>query len=188
MKKIFKNNSLVILAKEHSPSILTDSFLIKSGICEDLINLKADQNILTSHFSQIVFENGLTIILDPNRFAVTSDLSDEPFVIGQKYCKAVNLLVGYAVGINFDVEIGEYDVQGWFHKLSKNGNECVEIKYKSGNCNITLKRINNTSALVNFNFHYDLIETETLGDIKLNFVEEWTKNNVIVNTFLDSNF
>lgn len=187
MKIQIKSNSLVILANAHNASILTDSFLLNSGIIVNLEELNREQLIITSQYSQVVLNDETNIVVDSNRFAVTAKNSQRPYIIGQKYCNSLKYINAQAIGINFDIEVSDFNFEDWFNSLLKFPNsKCSEVKYKIENCNITFKYSSTQTALINFNFHYDIEQSELLGDIKIDFTKEWELNNSKVNTILQT--
>lgn len=172
----------------HNPSLISDSFLLKTKIIEDLSELKREGYIITPAVSQILFADGSQLTLDQNRLTVTSPLGQSPFVRGQRYCAELPYVKATAIGINFAVNLKEFDFEKWFERLKITaGSTCLEVKvlYQS-NCFITLTYTGPHTAKAVFNFHYD--HKNVLGELKLDFVHEWEKNHNSVKQFIQSAF
>lgn len=188
MKKEINSNSFVVIANTHNPSVLSESFLLKSGIISDLQEIKQDSLIITPQFSQIILLNDDTIQLDSGRLNIVSKFSDRPYIMGQKYCKSLEHVKGSAIGVNFEVQLTDYDFDEWF-KINKNDADikCVEKKFRYLNCNITIKHLSTNTVSLNFNFHYDL-DNSVLGDIELDFKSEWNQNQNKIDLFIEKVF
>lgn len=189
MNKEFKSNSLVIIANSHNPSLFSDYFLLTSGIIDDENQIKKGSFVLTPAFSQVNLVNDININLDPNKLEITSPIGKEPFKIGEKYCKSLNFIKGVAIGINFDLLLSDFDFDDWFAKMNLfKDSRCVEAKYLYKNSNVSISLMKNGNALAKFNFHYQLPKDLALGEVKLNFLDEWKKNQSILNDFITFSF
>lgn len=190
MDQKFISNSLVIIANDHNPTLISDSFLIKSKIIEKPEEIDRNSVVLTPVFARLTIIDKADIELDPKRLAITSrSLSKHPFLIGQKYCKALEYIKGKAIGINFDLSISNYNFLDWFNQRNAfDKAKCVEAKYSYKNCNATVIYKNEDNAIVKFNFHYSLKPNSMLSEIKLDFKEEWKNNQSILNQFVLNTF
>ena len=188
METKVKTNSLVIVGNIHNPSVIGEKFLIDSEILKDIDELKKDSILITPQFSQIVFEDETSIQIDQSRLAISSVHSNRPYVIGKKYCESFKYVTGTAIGINFDIELTGYDFDKWFKKIEPNGEfKCFESKLRYENCNITIKRANDQNvAQLNFNFHYDI--NGEIGDLDIDFEEEWKNNYAYVQKLISKIF
>ena len=110
----------------------------------------------------------------------------------QAYCQALPYIKGSAIGINFDMDIVEYDFKGFFAALSIESNEAYTIRYRRNLghklCNITVTKITDQRAKVDFNFHYGYTETVPIGEIDLPFEKEWEENQQLVTNVLGEIF
>ena len=189
MQIVIINNSLVILAEAHNPSLISDHFLLTSKIIDNPDIINRENSVITPVFVQISFKDSTSITLDPGRLAITARYGESPFLRGQNYCKSLPFIKGKAIGINFVVNVEEVDSNAWFsHHDNIEEAKCLELKYKFHHGNVTVGKINDTSVKLEFNFHYDLDKATTLGEVNLDFVKEWKKNYKLLNTFLNKSF
>jgi hypothetical protein len=188
METKIKSNSLVIVANVHNPSVIGAKFLIESKILKDINELKKDSVLITPQFSQIVLKDDTSIQIDQGRLAINSTFSNRPYVIGKKYCESFKYVSGSAIGINFDVELSEYNLDEWFEEKEPSKDfKCYEIKFKFDNCNITVKRsAEQNTAQLNFNFHYDI--KGEIGDLDLDFEKEWEANSASIKEMVSKIF
>lgn len=172
----------------HNPSLISDSFLLDTGIIKDLKDLKREGYIITPAVSQILFTDGTQLTLDQTRLTVTSALGSTPFEKGQSYCRHLPFIKATGIGINFDVNVQDFDFKKWFGKFQVSSDStCVEIKIRyRTNGNITLTYTGENRGKAMFNFHYD--HNNVLANLKLDFVDEWKKNYEAVKVFLASTF
>jgi hypothetical protein len=182
----FLSNTLVVLADSHNPSILRESFLVKSKMIRSVGEIKQDSQFLTPAISQVQLTDGCQITLDQSRLVITSQLGPYPYAKGNSYCAELKYINGTAIGINFDVTINEYNVKKWFAQFDKGDAGCIEIKLKLENCNVVVTMVDENSAKLLFNFHYDT--RHPLGDLKIDLEKEWEKNHVIAKEFLSKTF
>lgn len=97
--------SVVLAASSNNPSILNPDFLFHNGIVDASYVVK-DPRITTPAFSQVVFENGLTVKADPDRVIFEqrgTTLGIEEIVcpdIAIRYLEKVPHVPYHAVGIN----------------------------------------------------------------------------------------
>ena len=175
-----KTNTLVILAKSHNPTLVSDSFFKEAGIIMDSREINPNNKIITPALTQIQFLSGVNFNLDSERLVITGTYGKEPFEVGQKYCNALGFIKSNAIGINFDLDVTDYDFKTWFDRVSVSAHIANQIKFtKNYNnrpiCNITVVRETATSAKLQINYHYQF-EGEPLKDLDLDFVEEWDNN------------
>lgn len=182
-----RSNSFVLLSNNHNPGIISDSYLVMSGICSDINDLIKDNFVFTPSFSQFSLKSGVTAQLEIQRLAISSNSdasSDEPFRIGQIYLELNKFINAAAMGLNFEVELK--DKSDWFEKYTLGSAQCSEIKFRDGICNITVKKDHN--LYVNFNFHYEFNPICTLSEITTNLEKEAISHRLFIDKFIKSNF
>ena len=99
--------AIVITAKNYDPSLLNPGFLKYSGIIPDDWQL-AKKPITSNRGSQIVFNNGVYIVAEPNRLMFVEALNGKEDVtkieihsIARRYTEILRTIEYQAVGINF---------------------------------------------------------------------------------------
>jgi hypothetical protein len=158
------NNSVVIVAASHNPSLMSKAFLNKAEIVSDFAQIDENSLIITPALSQMLFKNGTSLQLDPDRLAVTSPAdSAEAAQLVQKYCKTLPFIRATAVGINFAYTVTDYDFAAWFAEMKQlkfNGAHLhsVDIVFpvEQISCNVKIAMTNSTQGAVTFNFHREL--------------------------------
>jgi len=144
METKFADNSIVILAAEHNPTVLNPDFLLRNSIISEEWGLSVvGQPITTPAFSTVVYSKNITISLEPNKFQVT-DASGCPInksIICELVRRYVDVLphVKYqALGLNFTklttvTQDGTNFILDRFFKNnvlpSVNGNDLVNIGF-----------------------------------------------------------
>ncbi len=94
--------SVVLVADGNNPSLLNPDFLIRHGIVEDGSRPTSPQ-VSTPVFSQVTFEDGVTVTADPQRIVFTSDSAeriDSIPRIAMRYLQHVPHPPCRALGIN----------------------------------------------------------------------------------------
>lgn len=178
----------MIIAEAHNPTVISDYFLLKSNIIDDVEQIKKENSILTPAFSQINLKDGSSITVDPGRMAITAPYGKTAFTQGQNYCKSLPYIKGKAVGINFVVNVTDISAKEWFEAHNIDDMMCTELKYSFSNCKLTIVLVNDTSAQLGYNFHYELNDIGSLGEIKLDFENEWQKDKEILDKDLTKLF
>lgn len=192
MKIVNKNNSIVLLAESHNPTLFSDSFLINSKIISKLEEINRNQTILTPLFVNIGFMDGASLQLDSLRFIISSDNCE---VIANKaiaYIDALPHIKCSGIGINFDYTISEYDFKSFFDKY----NNCnatnlgnifafdMKFTHNHGECFVKISLLNDSSAVFNFNFDYN-ISLVPFMDLDIKIANESKKNIIISNEFIN---
>ncbi len=191
MKKQIKSNSLIILARSHNPTLVSDHFLLSSGIISDVKEINPNNKIITPAITQIQLLSGTQITLDQDRLNITSPEGKEPYTLGEKYCKSLSFIRATAIGINYDIVITDFDFKKWFDRVRVSDLTPNQFKFarsfKNKIANITVSRDTDISANFQFNFHYP-VEDKTLGQLGMKFVYEWEENkkylDMIIKTLL----
>ena len=192
LKVNYISNSFVLVARSHNPTLISDYFLTRSGIIKDIKEINPATKIITPPLTQIELLSGTKISLDQERLNITSPLGKEPYSMANAYCKALPYIRGIAIGINFDVDILEYNFKSFFGALSIDSNKANTIRYTRNLghklCNITVNMITDQYSKVNFNFHYDYSDPGPIGEIDLPFENEWSDNRQVVTTVIGEIF
>lgn len=179
MKHKIISNSLVILARSHNPTLVSDYFLKDVGIISDIQEINPNNKLITPAVTQIQLISGITINLDADKLFIGGKEGKDPFELGMKYCKALPFIRATAIGINFDVQVLEFDFKKWFGRLQIKELEPNLIKYVKhlGHClsNITVNKETDISSFIQFNFHYQ-VKNKPLKEVELDFIYEWEKN------------
>ncbi len=183
-------NSLVVLADAHNPTLISDYFLLESGIIDNVEQINKSSVIITPALSSLNLKDGTQIQINPGKLIMTSQSGDQVFDRGQKYCSSLSFIKGIAVGINFDVNISQINAEKWFKKfnLTKSSALCLEVKHQYKSCNITSSKISNDLIRAQFNFHYQLPKNTPLGEITIDFKKEWQKNLKLLKTFTKESY
>ncbi|WP_024547116.1 hypothetical protein [Picosynechococcus sp. NKBG15041c] len=101
--------SFVILARSHNPSLLNPDFLkVNNIIDQDWITLSP--TFSTEQLSQVIFKNGISLTLQPDRLTINQDFEDDfdnndvlLADIASKYLKTLPHINYVALGINATV-------------------------------------------------------------------------------------
>lgn len=106
MKLEILNTSVVVLAKQHNPTILHPTFLSSEGIVPPDWEV-AEPPVSTPVFAAVKYKNGIVFIVEENKFQVRRDeLKDDVSefllpVLARKYVQKLPHVKYQAVGINF---------------------------------------------------------------------------------------
>lgn len=180
MKIDLLNNSIVLLANNHNPTLISDSFLCDSHIIKKLDEIdKTLGFIMTPIVTQLQFKNGTSFLLDPQRLKISSKEGEDPYKKAQNYTKALQYIKCKGIGINFDYIVKENDTQNLFKIDGQKDYEIVTIdlrfKHEKGFCNLKINRKDKTTAFFIFNYDYPF-DNVIFKDININFINEWKKN------------
>jgi len=172
------NNSVVVVAASHNPSVVSKAFLGKAGIVKELTEIDEKSLIITPAVSQILFKNGTSLQLDPDRLTLTSlNEIDQAAELADNYCKTLPFIRGTAIGINFVYTVVDFDFAGWFGGMKVNYNGAhlysVDIKFPAEDITCNLKVLMNAAnqGTLTFNFHRDLSGVG-IGDIPFRIIEK----------------
>lgn len=97
--------AIIIAAKNHNPTILNPDFLKYSGIVPADWEL-ARQPIYTNRVAQVIFQNGISIVAEPNRVIFLEAIEDKAAAsvlvpgIARKYVEALPNMEYQAMGLN----------------------------------------------------------------------------------------
>jgi len=196
MKIVTKNYSFVIIGNSHNPTVISDSFLLKSGIVSDLSEIDRNNFLITPGFCQVLFlKNNTSFIVEPNSLKISSSDSRIPFEMGYKYCSSLGYIKSMAVGINFDILVEDYDFIKWFIPLTLSEyRECVTnsivFSFKSSQTsksNVNVTKIDDSKAIFRFNYHTDtkdVILSELNSDFVLASEEYMVQSVEFINSIL----
>jgi len=108
MTNHFLEFSIVVVANDHNPTIINPDFLRINHIAEEGWK-PTDSPVSTPAFSRVMYDNGLTITVDPNRLNIV-DASRNPSVldspaikVAEKYAEELPHIRYSAIGFNFRV-------------------------------------------------------------------------------------
>lgn len=109
--------SIVVLAKDHNPTILNPDFLTHREVVPEDWSL-ASPPITTPPFSSVRYGNGITITVETNKLQVTEEDSANPArsdISGviERYIQTLPHVHYSAVGLNFRVMISIDDVNNF---------------------------------------------------------------------------
>jgi hypothetical protein len=196
------DQSIVVVADRHNPSILHPSFLEKQGIIMAGLEL-AEPALSTSEISIASFKNGLRFSIDNTRLQVTnSNVSENEFDLAQITSSYVKELphVGYkSVGCNIFLYIEHDDAESFLiDKFIKHGpwnespiqlkstglrfvyslnDSIINISYDAGVISKNGKS-NRPGILIRGNYHNEVSNVEGA-------VEEITRFDVKINVLVD---
>jgi len=174
-------NSVVILASQHNPTVFLGNFLHASGIIKNDNEVKKESSIITPAFAQVLFINGDTIQVDPDRLKIEGNFGEAPFLKGICYMSALPHIACRAIGINFTYEISDFDLNNFVNWELKN-------KYKASGVNVIFENDNGNKSIVNFNhnivkgitlanFNFEyLLKNIKFSDVSIDLLKERKKN------------
>jgi len=148
---------------------------------KELSEIDTNNLLITPAFSQVVFKNGSTLQLDPQRLAITSFGQNElPYRLAESYCKALPFINCVATGINFDYIIEGIDFDKWFTELKsikfKNTvTKAIDFSFSNDDgstCLVKVQMNSNMQPTVTFNYHMDYND-KILSEIDNDFVNQW---------------
>ncbi len=192
-----KNNhySLVILGNTHNPTVISETFFLKSGIIDKESDLDRNKLIITPALCQASIGGNTNIIVEPNTLNITSTVFEKPYDIAKKYCQNLGYIKSVAIGINFDFNVLEYDFDKLFNMINftdfkgctPNSISFVFNANDSTQSNVTLKRNDSKNANLRFNFHQPTPDV-ILGDLNMDFVniakEYYNQSNEFIKSLL----
>lgn len=193
MKSTFNAFSIVIRGNSHNPTVLSELFLIKSGIIIDENEIDRNKLIITPALFKANIKGKTNIIVEPNSLSVSSIEFDKPFDIANKYCNNLRFIKANAIGINFDVEIDEYDSDLFFKPLNTisfmqgavNSFSYQFLADENTVCNVTLFRKDKLTSIIKFNFHQN-IPNIILGELGIDFLANAKRYNKLVEEFIQT--
>jgi hypothetical protein len=180
----FDNNSLVIVANQHNPTVISENFLISSGIIESAEAIDRNNLVITPAVSQVFLKEGIKISVEPNKMTIhQEDIGDGVYEIGRKYCESLPHIKCTAIGINFELALDqEVDIENWFSKFNlvdyKNSHvNGIDFEFdldeeKPFKCHVKVYKAEDSSGKIRFNYHHPLNEPP-LKDIDFDFKEKW---------------
>lgn len=189
LEKVEKS-SVVILANNHNPTILTHTFLKDSGILKDDKEITKNSYILTPPLSRIIV-NGITIQVENQRCIIEDfNQTDKAFEYAQKYKDLLGYISVSAIGINFIYRLSKDQFNTKIEKLGLKTTFALrtitlmaqgnydEDKNPQGYslCNIKLDSDKDTRFTVEFNFHYDFMKLKTQNSFEFDFVKVMRAN------------
>ena len=193
------DKSVVILGQDHNPSILNPDFLWRNDIVSEDIKIADNRPPITTPLSSVVyFENGSTIVSEPNRVLFAEKGSEESNCLccewAKNYLRTV-LLVNYtAVGINFTGFIDGPSDKLSPHNMLKTGpwdtfedtRLLAEIKLayfvRDRDINLTISegkipdRSDEQKFVVQGNFHHNIRTEQESYKVAIANVDNWGKD------------
>lgn len=178
----FSSKSVVIVANHHNPTIVTEHFLIKSGIIKTEEEVDQNNLIITPSISQIFLKDETKISIEPHKLTINHHEDEKRvYEIGQKYCIHLPHIIANAVGLNFEVELPEdFDIRDWFSKSEYTPYRNSEVngidfvfdvnEAKAQKCNVKVFKGDNGQGRLRFNYHHPF-NNIPLGEIDLDFAE-----------------
>lgn len=188
------NVSVVLVAKHHNPSLLNPDFLRINGLAGEDMAVRADQTLVTPAFSRVIFDNGISWAVDPDRCTIQEEINDslrDKYHIHQpasKYIETLPHLPYRAIGLNWKLWRPVAQPDQWlkqqFMKESFVAGALVaptslvfQFPPSEGSrCTLNIQAAirqdsNENGILADFNFHFDLSNPE---EIK-NKIDIWRK-------------
>lgn len=177
--------SLVIRGNIHNPTVISETFFLKSGIVSDVEEIDRAKLIITPALCQVIFRNNIQFIVEPNTLNISGPDPKIAFEIGNKYCSNLGYIKSIAVGLNFEFEVENFDFENWFLPFNISDYKKCEVKAVdftfSANsttvANVTVIKKSISNALIRFNYHTDTKNT-ILSELNIDFVssaEEFIK-------------
>ena len=125
------NSSIVFITEDHIPSVNHDFLVNQKIIPEDF--QKKGNSISTPVISQIYYDNGFTVIIEPNKTLIqfqTPNIEESENLenlntlkdIASKYVEFFKTLKYQAIGLNFDFIKGELQYDSFIQKIIKEDN------------------------------------------------------------------
>ena len=178
MEKHCIKASLVIIANQHNPTVLSDSFLINQKIVDSGDEIISGSFILTPAFARVSFTNEIKLTLIPERLIIESNtILNNIYEKGNLYSKALPHIKCSAIGMNITYRVeSETKVFDSIKKISDAEVSSVAYKlpYKDNettSCNVNILKNIDNSTIVDFNYDYKFNEIP-LKDIGIDFVVE----------------
>jgi hypothetical protein len=194
VKKSIVRNSCVIVAKSHNPSLISTDFLQRLGIIKSFEEIDLQNLIISPFLSQVVFKNQYILNIDFERLKIEGVFGDFPYVTGNKYLQELPHIKCAAIGINFNVDLKDYDFNKWFSQFATDKSLILKsIKYQINNetnvCNLDINFIDNINCRMNLNFHYKFNE-KIFKDVKesMDLKVEYEKNLSFIDDYIQKIF
>lgn len=182
MKKTNINYHIVVLGNTHNPTVISETFFIKSGIISSEDELDRNKLIITPALCQATIKGKTNVIVEPSSLNINSTEFETPYKIAAKYCENLKFIKSIAIGINFDIQVVEYDFDKLFEKANfSDYNNCttraLSFVYDAADnvkCNVTLTKKDSETGIFRFNFHQDT-KNILLGDLNIDFLSNAEK-------------
>ncbi len=174
IKHAFKSYSFVIAGNDHNPTVVTNYFLKESGIVDDLTkDIDRNNFIVTPALAQFTIKGKTSVLVNPNALTISSTDEKEPYRIGKLYCQTLKYIKAIGMGLNYDIEVTEYDFDKWFNSKLNTKNTSITIraidytiKLEDVICNLKITKLSQDKAHCRFNYHHDL-KGKALGEVTL---------------------
>ena len=172
----------VVVAEGHNPTILHPSFLKAQGVVDQDWELSQDP-ICTPPLANVVFNNGISVIVDQSRLQVNAEGADVVEQVGvaadvaEKYVSQLPHVNYSGVGLNYTGFLEHTDAaQYLIHRFVKDGpwnqgrllleNFTPQFQYRYDDCDLYLSlsvgsrtdresRDETAGIIVHANYHYD---------------------------------
>ncbi len=180
MKFSIDNVTFVLVGNNHNPSIISEYFLVKTGIIKSPEQIERSALIVTPAVSQYVIKGKADIQITPTKLSVSAATDDYSYLfdIVNKYCRNLPYIKTTAFGINLAFNIEDYDGQALLNSAQKlpkgasiNQINCVEVVDKIASMHVSMLGTNIGGFMVTFNHHHEYPEMsleQLLGDFDMN--------------------
>lgn len=191
MQSHLVNNSVVILADSHNPTILSEGFLSTSKIINTAEEVNAGTIVITPPLSKVDFINGTSMVIELHRMKIESKQGIDPFNKAEKYFNSLPHIKCGAIGLNYIYQISAPELNDWFAihnsgNLIANGIKFVYM-YQKIPVNITVSNTGENKGQIDFNFHYQF-NKEPFGSIKFDFSKKYEENKDIADSIIKELF
>jgi hypothetical protein len=171
------NNSVVIIAKFHNPTILSEGFLVTSNLIKDYKEVNRDSIIITPPLSNVRFTNGTNMVIELERMRIESKGSNDAALKAESYFQALPHIKCKAVGINFLYNRKDPAITKWFSKHNIGSQQSIGMKFvrvinEQQRINISVNLEKDDNCQVDFNHHYQY-GLEPFKDISFPFTKEY---------------
>lgn len=168
--------SIVIRGNSHNPTVISDMFLLKTGIISDESEIDRNKLIVTPALFQANLKGNTNLMVETNSLNISSQDFNSPYDIAKKYCDNLKFIKSTAIGINFDITVAEYDFDSYFNKynnISYNNSTVVSVVHNfdadsNTIANVTIHKQSESKSLFRFNFHRNT-PSILLGDLNVDF-------------------
>lgn len=158
----------------------------------DVEELDRNNCVFTPSYSRAVLKDGTSIRVESSRMSLVAE-KDKLYDLAIKYCQALPYIKLSGIGINFDIEINDYE----FDHLISNKNitvfkdsliKTIELSFSVNtltNCNVKLIKGDNSSGSIVLNYHADfddlpfaemsfdfIVAADSFENLSIEFIKE----------------
>jgi hypothetical protein len=206
--------SIIVVGKDHNPSLINPDFLERLGIIDENWGWsRAGDSITTPPFATVPYDSGVTVTVETNKLQVIDQaglipLESHVTEIVKRYIEVLPHIPYQAVGINFSGAVtmadpGIYLKKHFFREgkwdTAEHPLESVGLKFMyplaAGRAVLTMDEAHKVgnkdeeAILVNVNFHRDCVKAESANDQIANFIQniavDWDYYLNLVSNVLD---